>query len=115
MRLLTLALVLGLTCLSAPGFADSSKPKPQREMIVTFSINDYAAWRPVFDAAAADRSKHGVTGGTVYRNADTPNSLLVVFDIANRKSARTWMTSPDVQTAWQKGGVIGTPTYRFAY
>ena len=111
MRMLTLGLAIGLACLPAATFADQAKSK--KEMIVTFSIADYAAWRPVFDAAAPERAQKGVTGGTVYRNTDTPNNLLVVFDIANKKNAKAWMTSSDVQAAWQKGGVVGTPAYQF--
>ncbi len=108
MRALSFALILAFASVS-PAFAASSK----KEMIVTFAIQDYAAWRPVFDAAAAERAQKGVTGGTVYRSADNPNELLVVFDVANKKNARAWMTSADVKAAWQKGGVVGTPTYRF--
>jgi antibiotic biosynthesis monooxygenase (ABM) superfamily enzyme len=111
MRMLTLGLIAGLAFMPATGFADSSKSK--KEMVVTFSIKDYAAWRPVFDSAAADRAQKGVSAGVVYRNADSPNDLLVVFDIANKKNARAWMTSPDVRAAWEKGGVVGTPGYQF--
>jgi len=112
MRIAVLGLALALCLSPAASFADQQKHPP--EMIVSFGIKDYDAWRPVFDAAAAEREKAGVGDGQVYRNADRPNDLLVVFDVANEKSGRAWMTSPQVRAAWAKGGVIGTPSYRFA-
>jgi hypothetical protein len=93
--------VLGATNASAPA------------MVVTFVIRDYTSWRPVFDAAGAERAKAGVTNGRVYRNADKRNDLLVVFDVADEAKGRAWMTSAAVKAAWKAGGVIGEPVFRF--
>ena len=112
MRRMMLGLALALSLLPVAAFADQDK-KP-RVMIVTFSIKDYDSWRPVFNAAAPERAKDGIGKAQVYRNADQPNDLLVVFEVASEKSGNAWMSSPQVRAAWVKGGVIGTPTYRFA-
>lgn len=82
-------------------------------MIVEFEIKDYESWRPVFDAADPDRVKAGVTNPRVFRNADTPNRLLVMFDTASTEEGEAWMNSPVLRADWEKGGVIGTPTHRF--
>lgn len=111
MRIFTCLMAFGLAL--APSIAKSQSAAQSLQMIVTFSINDYAAWRPVFDAAAPQRAKFGVTDSRVYRDADSPNNLLVVFDVTNRKNANAWMTSAAVRADWEKGGVIGTPAYRF--
>ncbi len=110
MRTMTLGLALALCLASATSFAQSHRP----EMVVTFSIKDYDAWRPVFDGAASERAKVGISKAQIYRNVDTPNDLLVVFEVASEKDGRAWMSSKDVRAAWAKGGVIGTPSYRFA-
>jgi hypothetical protein len=112
MRRMLLGLALAASLLPIAAFADQGK-KP-RAMIVTFTIKDYESWRPVFKAAASERAKDGVGAAKVYRNADSPNDLLVVFEVTSEKSGRTWMSSPQVRAAWEKGGVIGTPGYRFA-
>ena len=109
MRITLLALAASLA--STAAFA--GQPNRPLQMIVLFSIKDYASWRPVFDAAAPERARDGVNQGTVYRKADSPNDLLVVFDVTSEKNGRTWMSSPEVHAAWAKGGVIGAPTYRF--
>ncbi len=83
-------------------------------MVVEFAIKDYAAWRPVFDGADANRAKAGVTNPRVFRNADKPERLLVLFDAASVEQGRAWMTSAQVKADWEKGGVVGVPTVRFA-
>jgi hypothetical protein len=82
-------------------------------MVVAFTIQDYAAWRPVFDAANAERVKAGVTNPRIFRDADHPDRMLVLFSVASHKQGRAWMTSADVKTAWHNGGVVGVPTYHF--
>jgi len=82
-------------------------------MVVDFSIKDYDAWRPVFDAAAADRAKDGITNARVFRDADHPDHLVVIFDVTSTARATAWMKSATVRSAWQKGGVSGEPTYHF--
>ena len=96
----------------APMAAWGKDPKPEH-MVVQFAIKDYAAWRPVFDGAAQDRAAAGVTGARVFRDADKPDQMLVVFDVASRAKGAAWMKSATVRADWQKGGVIGEPTYRF--
>jgi hypothetical protein len=112
MRIAFLGLALALSLAPASAFADQPNASPL--MIVTFSIKDYNAWRPVFDAATAERAQDGVSKGQVYRCADRPNDLLVVFEVADEKRARAWMASMQVRADWEKGGVTGTPSYRFA-
>jgi hypothetical protein len=82
-------------------------------MVVEFSIKDYASWRPVFDGAEPARAKVGVTNPRVFRSADKPERLLVLFDTANVKQGRAWMTSATVKSDWEIGGVVGVPTFRF--
>jgi hypothetical protein len=111
MRIACLGVALALSLASAAAFAEQPN---SLSMLVTFSIKDYSAWRPVFDAAASERAQDGVSKGQVYRSADKPNDLLVVFDVADEQRARAWMASMQVRADWEKGGVIGTPSYRFA-
>ncbi len=112
MRSVIIGLGLALSLTSASSFAQA--PTNRSEMIVTFSIKDYDAWRPVFDGAGPARAKAGVGKAQIFRNADSANDLLVVFDVASQTSGRAWMSSSQVRADWQKGGVIGTPRYRFA-
>jgi hypothetical protein len=98
---------------ATPGAALAAAQRALPAMMVTFQIKDYAAWRPVFDAAAPERVKAGVIGAKVYRNADAPGDLLVVFELGSEAQGRAWMRSAEVRAAWQQGGVVGQPSFRF--
>jgi hypothetical protein len=82
-------------------------------MTVQFSVNDYAAWRPVFDTAEPMRVAANVKNPRIYRSADKPNDILVIFDVGSKKAGRAWINSPSLRDAWTKGGVIGDPIVGF--
>ena len=52
--------------------------------------------------------------GRVFRNADDPNEVVILQDVADIAKARTWFASDDLKDAMQKSGVIGSPSVRFA-
>lgn len=60
------------------------------------------------------RVSAGITKGRVFRSAEDPNDVVVVMDAADVAKVRSWMSSNDLKSAMEKGGVIGTPTIRFA-
>lgn len=92
------------------GWAKDEKPFT---MVVEFAIKDYAAWRPVFDGAEAQRVTAGVTNPRIYRGADKQEQVLVLFDVASRKQGMDWMRSPKLREDWRTGGVIGVPKHHF--
>jgi hypothetical protein len=101
---------LGLMLPAVPALAEE---ETAAIMAVEFAIQDYGTWRPVFDNAAAERQKAGVTDPRVFRDVDKPNQVLVLFSVATRKKGMVWMKSAQARDAWKAGGVIGTPTYHF--
>ncbi len=116
LRRAVLARAAGLAVVAAVGLlpvAAAAKDKKPESMAVEFSIKDYAAWRPVFDGAAADRMAAGVSNARVFRDADRPDRMLVIFDVASKQKGTAWMKSATVRADWQKGGVVGEPVYRF--
>jgi hypothetical protein len=90
-----------------------AKDKPPTYMTVQFSISDYSAWRPVFDAAEPMRSAANVKNPRLYRSADKPNDILVIFDVGSKKAGREWINSKSLREAWAKGGVLGEPIVGF--
>ena len=83
-------------------------------MIVHHSVRDYAAWRPAYDAHEAARAAAGLTNGRVYRSAEDPNDILLLFDMADRQRAEEFGRSDDLRTTMQNAGVVGEPDIRFA-
>ena len=78
------------------------------------SVEDYAKWRPVFDGDIARRDRIGLREIGVYRQANHPNEMLVVFekdgsaDEARRLFAQT-MSDPELQARMKEGGVKAPP------
>ena len=82
-------------------------------LVVQHKVRDYAAWRPVFDAHETSRRGAGITNGRVYRRAEDPNDLVLLFDVADVAKARTWAQGEDLQQAMQNAGVLGAPAIDF--
>ena len=83
-------------------------------LTVHFKVKDFNAWRTSYDASAKDRASAGITNSRVFRNADDPNDVVVLQDVADVAKARTWFASDELKAAMQKSGVIGSPGIRFA-
>ena len=67
------------------------------KLVVQHKVRDYAAWRPVFDAHETSRRGAGITNGRVYRRAEDPNDLVLLFDVADVAKARTWAQGEDLK------------------
>jgi hypothetical protein len=48
--------------------------------LVRHKVEDYARWKPVFDADAENREANGSMGGYLFRNAGDPNELVILFE-----------------------------------
>ena len=51
-------------------------------------VHDYARWRTVFDADAAGREAAGCRGARIFRNADDPEEVVVLFEWDTLERAR---------------------------
>jgi len=50
----------------------------------------------------------------VFRNAQDPNDVVILQDVADVAKARTWLGSDEMKATMQKSGVVGSPHFRFA-
>jgi hypothetical protein len=83
-------------------------------LTIHHKVRDYSAWRTAYNGSEKGRLSAGITNGRVFRSAEDPNDLVVLQDVADMAKARTWLGSDDLKAAMQKGGVIGSPSIRFA-
>src|ERR1700681_4904595 len=83
-------------------------------LTVHFKVKDYAAWRTSYDGNEKSRVSAGITNSRVFRNAQDPNDVVILQDVADVSKARIWLGSDDMKAAMQKNGVIGSPSIRFA-
>ncbi len=82
-------------------------------VLVRHKVQDYAKWKPVFDEAADSRKAMGSRGGYLYRNADDPNELVVLLEVADLAKARQYVQSEDLREAMQRSGVADQPDIYF--
>ena len=83
-------------------------------LTIHIKVKDYATWRPAYDGHEKNRLSAGITNGRVFRNAQDPNDVVILQDVADVAKARTWLGSNDMKVTMQKSGVVGSPNVRFA-
>jgi quinol monooxygenase YgiN len=78
-------------------------------LIVQHTVRDYDAWKPAFDEHESVRAKYGCLGHTIYRDADKPNDVTMIFRYESRERAEEFMRDPSLREAMERGGVISEP------
>lgn len=81
--------------------------------LVIHTVEDYDKWKPIFDEHAAVRKEFGGRGATLYRNADNPNNIIVLWEWESAEKAREFAQSDSLREAMQRAGVVGAPTVIF--
>lgn len=82
-------------------------------MLVRHKVADYAKWKPVYDEHAATRKASGSKGAHLFRNADNPNEIVLLFEWDDLIKARKFSQSEDLIKTMQKAGVIDRPDIHF--
>ena len=82
-------------------------------MIIHHHVQDYDAWRPVYDAHESARIAAGLTNGRVFRAVDEPDDVVILSDMADRGKAEALLSTEDMKTTMQRAGVQGRPDIRF--
>jgi heme-degrading monooxygenase HmoA len=77
--------------------------------IVKHQVNDYGAWRSVYDEVQPLRDSHGVTDANVLHDPDDKNSVTVLHWFASLENARAFANDPALKDAMGRAGVSGAP------
>jgi len=78
-------------------------------LVVRHSVNDYTAWRVVYDSLEPLRVQHGCTDKKVLHTPDSANDLLVVHDFGTVEQATAFANDPALKDGMQRAGVAGPP------
>jgi hypothetical protein len=78
-------------------------------LVVRHKVNDYAAWRNVYDELESLRVEHGCTSDRVMRLPDNANDVLITHDFPSVEQANSFAHDPALQAGMQRGGVDGVP------
>ncbi len=82
-------------------------------MFVRHTVNDYAAWRNVYDEFTPTRENMGVKGHAVYQAVDNPNGITVWHDFDSLEAAQAFRNSSELRDAMARAGVSTEPDIWF--
>ena len=77
--------------------------------IVRHPVEDYDAWRAVYETVEPLRVQYGCTAKSVWRDPTNPNDVTVLHFWPSVEQAQGFAESPELGTAMQRAGVAGTP------
>ena len=80
-------------------------------LIVRHPVQDYAAWRAVYDGpqVSALHQKYGVSNARVARDAQDANDVVVTHELGSVSDADNFAADPELKTAMDTAGVTGAP------
>ena len=81
--------------------------------LVRHNVADFAKWKPVYDAHLSARENAGLKEEHLFRNADDPNEVLLLFSAEDLDKAKTFTASDDLRQAMEKVGVSDKPDVYF--
>ena len=76
---------------------------------VRHRVQNYEAWRSVYDEHGAVRKEHGCTGDLVLRDEQDPNEVFVLTYWPSLDAAHAFAGDPSLPEAMQRAGVTGAP------
>lgn len=82
-------------------------------MLVRDSVQDYEAWKSVFDSAGDLRSRNGEQSYQILRQENDSNKLVALFEWDSLDNARKYAASPELKQAMERAGVTGKPEILF--
>lgn len=78
-------------------------------LTVHHTVQDYPAWRAVYDTLGDMQRDWGVTSESVHQLASEPNTVLVLHHFSTVAQAHGFLTSRELQAAMLRAGVEGKP------
>ena len=83
------------------------------KLFVHHKVQDYPAWRKVFDDLTAMRTQFGSTGQQVFRSPSDPNEITILTDWRTLDQAKAYATSPELKEGMKNAGVTSQPDVMF--
>lgn len=78
-------------------------------LVVRHKVNDYAAWRAVYDELEPLRGKHGCMGKRELRLPGDANDLLITHDFGSVEQSSAYAGSDELRAGMAQAGVVGAP------
>jgi len=82
-------------------------------LFVRHKVSDFETWKKAFDEFVETRKSSGEKSYQIFRPAEDPNNLFLVFEWDNVENAHKFMESSDLKETMQKAGVMEAPEVTF--
>jgi len=82
-------------------------------MLMQHTVENFEAWKKVFDSFAGLRTSSGEISTQVFRDASDPNKVTVFNKWDSLENAQKFAHSPELRAAMGKAGVVGQPVIAF--
>ena len=83
-------------------------------MLVRHQVQDYAAWRAVYESVEGLRQQHGCTGAEVMVDPANKQDVFIIHRFPSVEAAEAFGGSAELKEAMGKAGVVGPPRIEIA-
>ena len=82
-------------------------------MLIRHKVRDFPEWKRGYDAHLPKRVEAGLTEKHLFRGAQEPNEVILLFEAQDLNRAKTFAESTDLRETMQKVGVVDKPDIYF--
>jgi quinol monooxygenase YgiN len=86
----------------------------QATLLVRHEVEDYAAWRRVYESVDGLRKEHGCTDAEVMVDPADPQDVFVLHRFPSLPQAQAYAGSTELREAMGRAGVKGAPRIEIA-
>lgn len=83
-------------------------------LFVRHTIEDFNAWKAVYDEFEHARLDAGISNSAVYQDVDDAKVLTTADDFATIEDAEAFVLSESLKSGTRRAGVVGEPQIWFA-
>jgi hypothetical protein len=83
-------------------------------LLVRHQVQDYGAWREVYDSVADLRQQYGCSGAEVMTSPEDKNDVFVIHWFPTVDAAQGFASSGELKEAMGRAGVTGAPRIEIA-
>ena len=82
-------------------------------LTIHHAVEDFARWKARYDAHSGARQAAGLHEEHLFRGADQPNEVTLLFRLDDVARAKAFAESADLRKRMSEAGVVGVPEIRF--
>ncbi|MGZ3838183.1 MAG: hypothetical protein ACXVMS_05845 [Flavisolibacter sp.] len=86
---------------------------PQDMLVIKQKVSNFSKWKPIYEGHDTARTASGLHNYVIGRGVDDSNMVIVALKADDMTKAKSFAKDPGLKAAMQKGGVVGTPSFRY--